>query len=266
VTRSSSFSKRNAAVTAGDGNPRPPDWRWLRAQELLHSRGRPTKAEDHHVRQAHEYLKWRRRAHPIRDEAPRRFWEVEDAHGLREQRNWLLRVSLEAAALSGRYREVVARSHAVPIGALVTYEALFFDVRGRLDDCDFIQEHVVRPGLDSGREQEPLAALLKALAYEFGWEVFEGARTPLVLFMGKGLLVRSGPREAELRLIGAAVRDAWEERCRKSGPAEALDGVVPALRHILSTPNPEWSRAVRALQAELAAVFGETESKGTSKA
>ena len=243
-------------MTATDGAPRPPDWRWLRAQELLHFRGQPTKADDRHVRQAHKYLKWLRRARPVRDETPKRFWGIEDAHGLLEPQSWFFRFSLEAAALAGRDRELVAESHAVPVGALVAFETLFFDVRDRLDDRDYIQEHVIRPGLDSGREQEQLAAFLKALAYEFGWEVFDGARTPTALFMGKGLLVRSGPREAELRLIGAAVRDTWEERRRKSGPAEALDGLVPAVRQILSTLNPEWSRAVRALQADLASVFG----------
>ena len=74
------------------------------------------------------------------------------------------RTEIEAQLLSGRPPKRIALQTGCPVGVVRWFAAMWFDVRGRLDDNTFIHREVLQTHLWS-RAQLPAEWLLKAMAY-----------------------------------------------------------------------------------------------------
>lgn len=236
-----------------EGEDRPPDWRWQRANALVRSGDRPTRRDDSLVRQACTYLKWLDNKGKKRT-APARLRLVQIAHELRTS-NDLFNISLETAALAGDPLKPLAASFAMPDDLPVVLEQLFFDVRDKLDDRLYIYKYEVFPGLQSDSEKDQDASLYKAVAYEFGWRVFEGVLIPNALFSMTLLPGQDINRTGMLRALGTAARCVWNKERKKDGPLVALAATVAMIKDNMPVIEKCWDKIVRlpaalGLQAE----------------
>ena len=244
-----SFRRPNsgAKTSPRSGDDLPPDWRWQRAVTLAREGRRPTRHDDPLVRQAYQYLKWLGRASPRRS-LPGRLRHIQLAHEIRESVS-LISIALEAGALAGHAPEPLAASFAMPEELPTVLERLFFDVRDRLDDRDYIYAHEILPDLESSSEEDQDAALFKAVAYEFGWWVFEAV---LLANMSPYVTLLSGQdthRATMLRALGIAARRFWWEMRRKDGPVAALGAATAMIGSRLPVLEVYWEKAVRRLSA-----------------
>jgi hypothetical protein len=196
---------------------------------------RPTRGDDALVRQAYQYVKWLRRENPRRS-LPGRLRHIQLAHEIRTS-DKLFGIALEARALAGDAQEPLAASFGMPEELPTVLEQLFFDVRDKLDDRAYIYEHEIRPDLESDSEKAQDAALFKAIAYEFGWRVFEAvllANTPAFVTLLAGQDIR---RASMLRALGMAARRVWLKTRKKDGPTPALLTAIAMIRSNLSVPS-----------------------------
>ena len=244
-----SFAGPNSGPKAGpgSGDDRPPDWRWQRAVTLARDGRRPTRRDDALVRQTYQYLKWLCRASPGHS-SPGRLRHIQLAHEIRTSAS-VTSIALEAGALAGHPPEPLAASFAMPEELLTVLERLFFDVRDRLDDRDYIYAHEILPDLESSSEGDQDAALFKAVAYEFGWWVFEAV---LLADAAPYVTLLSGQdtrRATMLRALGIAARRVWREKRRKDGPVAALGAAITMIGSRLPVLEVYWDKAVRGLSA-----------------
>src|SRR5262249_41147534 len=120
--------------------PRPPAWRWLRAQTLVERRRRVSPRDDCWVRAAAAYLRGLARCagEAAREKVARRFPEVDAAFALNRTGEPLRRAEVEARLLAGEDFAAVGEKCGLPIGAVARYHQVFFDVRDRLNARDFV--------------------------------------------------------------------------------------------------------------------------------
>ena len=241
--------KSGPQASPGGGDDRPPDWRWQRAVTLAREWRWPTRRDDPLVRQAYQYLKWLRGASPRRS-PPGRFRHIELAHRIRTggpSSVCLTSIAVEAGALAGHPPEPLAASFAMPLELLTIMEKLFFDVRDRLDDRDYIYAHEILPDLESSSEDDQDAALFKAAAYEFGWRVFEAVLLATVSPYVTLLPGQDIRRATMMRALGLVARGVWEKVRETDGPVPALGAAVAMIRSRLPVLEACWEQAVRRL-------------------
>jgi hypothetical protein len=159
---------------------RPLDRRWQMAA-YFDRNGRRTgrKWADPWVLRAWRYLRAVRRAGtPERLPPARRDPALVAALALRSDVEPLRRLAVEATLLAGMSDSAIARRTGLADEVIAAYEALFFDVRARLEATDHLVFLVVGPSLYDGSALDP-ARVIKHLAY-FGGPLVADALLALV--------------------------------------------------------------------------------------
>lgn len=130
-----------------------PDWRWDRVLDLCDRApvpGRCTKHDDHFVREARAFLlRWRAYA----DQPDRReelFWENAGLYYAHEVHDRAAdepegALTLQARLLARQSSAEIAELTGLPPEAVDWYEALFFGVRERIDQRDWVTKQVLVP-------------------------------------------------------------------------------------------------------------------------
>lgn len=162
-------------------NPmRPLAWRWERAGSLIDHRLSSSRDDSWTLRAA-RYLKDLERADTEcqRDKCANRYADVEIAwliHNRGEMMRWLI----EARVLAGQPLEAIAKEAAVPVAVIEAYEALFFQVRDRLELRGFIVLRTMMKIVRGEVTEDDVDVLLKWLGY-FGGPLAIDAAVPFLL-------------------------------------------------------------------------------------
>lgn len=166
-----------SALLAFRHNPmRAPHWKWLRAQEIDAGGKRATRAID-----GESGFAWIRRALRLKrhyDRAGNRtpalyamvlrdndlFW----AHSI-----WLAdkkptRWGIEARVLAGETNEEIAAKVGTDPAVIAAYVDVFFDVRDRLDNLDYVQNVIMADSVTRGLQERHYDLLWKLLGYKGG--------------------------------------------------------------------------------------------------
>jgi len=169
-------------------NPsRVPDWRWLRAQDIAHGGPPATVRRDGTtsttlIRKATQFYKaWKRcdsdeRQMKLAERAPIVFW----AHYLYAQPDHPLRWSVEARILAGETDREIARRIGCGEEIIQLYEALFFNVREKLNCTDYIFNVVLKDAVLRGLHEREKDLLWKLMAYLGGSHLLDAVINPLV--------------------------------------------------------------------------------------
>jgi hypothetical protein len=169
-------------------NPwRVPDWRWLRAQDIAHG-GRPaTPRRDGvtsttQIHKAARFYKALQRCGneeqlqmKLAEQIPIMFW----AHYLYDQPHNPMRWSIEARILAGETDWEIAGRIGCCEEIIQTYEALFFNVRGKLNRTDYIFNVVLKDAVMRGLHEREKDLLWKLMAYIGGSHVLDAVINPL---------------------------------------------------------------------------------------
>jgi hypothetical protein len=146
----------------------PVAWRFLRAQCLHAQRRRARRRDDEWVRLALRYLRWLDKEQTgHRRRAMRPLADVEQAWQL-YQANDAQRWHLEARLLIPEPLEQTARACDLELRTVETYEALFFQVKDRLDAPDHIAQRLLPRRAGLGVDIKDTQGLLKLVAYRGG--------------------------------------------------------------------------------------------------
>lgn len=158
-------------------NPcRAPHWKWLRAQEIDGGGQKPTRKID-----GPDGFTWIRRAVRLKRHAERagnrrnamyalilRDKELFWAHSI-----WLAdknptRWGIEARVLAGESDEQIAEKIGTDPGIIAAYINVFFDVRDRLNNLDYVQNVIMADAVTRGLQERHYDLLWKLLAYKGG--------------------------------------------------------------------------------------------------
>jgi hypothetical protein len=167
------------------GDPmRVPEWRWLRANQLLQPGAEVVSDDDRWVLRLYRYLKDRNRLRleqlPGSAGMHRGFRRLQKRHGLIHD---VVRAYEEGVSLKYMLSALLmVRDQSIPeLAALIskppqflqTYEALYFDIRSRLKDIGYIMSTILSPmGYDTGTGAGDRDVAWKAMAYMMGAEMF----------------------------------------------------------------------------------------------
>ncbi len=186
----------------------PPDWRWATAC-LFHGRTqrRRMRSDDLNwlptlVSLAEEvYPSKRRRRRPRISVPPelRRAFELYQTWGP-------LRWDVEARILAGQSDEEVAAATAVPVTVVVAYEHAFFDVRHRLEACDYILGAVVGHSPFRCFDEGDLKGLWGYYGYAAGPRILE---LVMSVSLGRSLpdwALREAPNATDAQLLELGVK------------------------------------------------------------
>jgi hypothetical protein len=168
---------------------RPLDWRWQVAG-YFHRRGRrpgPTWADPWLLRAWHYLHALRRAGAPELIPPDQRDSALVAACALHSGAEPDRRLAVEARLLAGMSDAAIARRTGLPDEVIAAYEALFFDVRVRLDAPDHIAFRVIGPTLYDGSALDPALAV-KHLSYHGG---------PIVADALLALVAASAPHAAD---------------------------------------------------------------------
>jgi hypothetical protein len=170
-------------------NPwRVPDWRWLRAQHIAHGGPPATVRRDGAtsttlILWAARFSKaWQGCAEDEQSlmklawQMPALFW----AHYLYDQPHNPARWSVEARILAGETDLEIARRIGCGVEIIEIYEALFFNVRDKLDRKDYILHTVLKDAVLRGLDERDKDLLWKFVAYTCGSNVLNAVINPLV--------------------------------------------------------------------------------------
>lgn len=165
---------------------RSPRWRYDRARQLLGARPRrkPAKADDRLTRRAVEFLDlWdsapllnRAKQHVrfVRQELFPRYPELYLAYELFVTDGCeRARCALEARLLARQSDEEIADRLSTMPEAVQAYEQLFFNVRDRLDNRDYIVSSVLSPSLNYGYDLTNIELSAKFFGYFAGPQVLD---------------------------------------------------------------------------------------------
>jgi hypothetical protein len=189
---------------------RSPAWRWERACELR-NQGQALSFERDGSRTEYVYryltttLDWGRAADP-------------DLHAAIEiyQRGGERRMLIEARILARQSTAEIAARYDLPVEVVAIYEEAFFDVRERLDACDYILREVI--GLDTHSPLDP-ATLLKKFAYFGGPIILELVLAEMFSGVDAGWAPRAPGEDLDACYLRSVVRLAWMlHRVPSNGP------------------------------------------------
>jgi hypothetical protein len=166
---------------------RPLDARWRLADVLIRQGVHPPRRRwcDPWTRRALRFLRHAARfGGPAHPKVVRKDPALAGALDLRSGPDLLSRLAVEARSLAGLSDEVIARRGALPAEVVTVYEAVFFNVRHRLDAADSILFTAIGPRLYAEDGEPAPDVVVKLLAFLGG---------PLVADALLGLIdVRSG--------------------------------------------------------------------------
>jgi hypothetical protein len=226
----------------------PPDHRWRRAASLAGAGLSPAPADDDPwVARAAAFLAALGRCpdEPARRAPADQTPAVSRAHALFTAEPPQLRWAVEARVLARESAAEIARKCGLPEEAVAAYEALFFDVRDRLDADTWVACQVVGPKAFAGLTGDDLGVWWKLVGYTYGPVALDalllGTRAP------------SGPQPDAL--AGAVARDA--------SARFALKRLLAA--HVLPV-TPETAADVLRLAGELGALRSAGTGAGRSGA
>ena len=146
---------------------RPPDWRWRRANWRFASGSRRgERHDDDWIRRAMRYFTtFRREAcgrRPYRPEP-----DLPHAWHLAWFRDWR-RAELEARVLADQSIGEISSTMGVPFGVISAFEALFFDVRPRLEESSWIIYEVIGLRPEGPLQPQDVLAAWKYLGFLHG--------------------------------------------------------------------------------------------------
>lgn len=152
------------------------DWRWQRAR-MLRDTGRiiSRRRDDEMVARAKRFMDIRLRASDEADiDALYPTWgPLLYAHEIRFQTDNMLRLELEARLLTSLTLEEIAAKMQQRVDTVQWYEALFFNVKDRLDNKSWIAHQVLGPEVHTGLSDREFGLLWKLFAYGGGHYVLE---------------------------------------------------------------------------------------------
>lgn len=154
-----------------------PEWRWLRAGELVASKIKPRySADDNHVRRAYDFKKkYDKRNQRRVYEASERWPDIFDAFTLyKNEAGNAQRWFVEAGVVADRTKEDIGVALHVDPRTIETYEKLFFDVRHMLDNPYWIHTTIIHPAHTNSVSNANPDLLWKTLAFVLGWDVLCG--------------------------------------------------------------------------------------------
>jgi hypothetical protein len=169
-------------------NPcRLPDWRWLRAQDAAHGGPPATVRWDGPtsttlIRRATRFYKALQlcdsdeRQMKLAEQTPIIFW----AQYLYDQPEHPMRWSAEARILAGETDREIASRIGCGEEIIQIYEALFFNVRDKLNRKDYIFNVVLRGAVSRGLHEREKDLLWKLVAYTGGSYMLDAIINPLV--------------------------------------------------------------------------------------
>jgi hypothetical protein len=183
-------------IRVAPGNPlRPPCWRWelARAYTATGAEDGGPGLDDAWVRRA---LAFQRRAAGDPCEIDR---DVVAARALGAAADPRKRWEVESRVLAGQDDAAVAARCGLTSGVVAAYEALFFAVRGRLEQTAYIRHLAIEPQLYAAPEDQDLGVVLRLFGYQGGPHVVDA----MVGALFGGATPGCSPRTAEL--VRAAV-------------------------------------------------------------
>jgi hypothetical protein len=149
-----------------------PNWRWVRARELVDKRLSPRRSrDDKFVAQAYKYLQRYRKDNPrVEEQVASAYPTIHKAKELYEDIYSGTRWVHEAGVMAGQSLEFMAEYLNTAIEVLEVYEALFFDVRDALEHKGCILSNVLMPLFKGGARAKDPDFAWKLVAYEGGWD------------------------------------------------------------------------------------------------
>lgn len=195
---------------------RPVNWRWLRARELRAAGAKPLRRSDDNL--IATALRFQIDLAGCRNPADRRrlfdrsrqvylayelYDEDEFAVAGRPGRAHPARYEIEARLLARQPRHEIADRLAVPEGAIVYYERLFFNVSDRLRNVGYVIHSVIGPAVHRGLSDREFDVLWKLFGYMWG----KAAVDELATTFEGGL-----PR----KLTHAMLTAAWSDDARRT--------------------------------------------------
>ena len=176
-------------------------WRSDRVLELLKREPRPgrcTSRDDYFVREFRSFMVKRRNI-----QSDQGFEELFDrnpgiwyAAELHDNLNPRRRAIIQAMLLSGQDDLVIAKTYGGIPEAVQWYEALFFNVRDRLEANNWIQDSVIVPSYISQLDESPENTMLKFFGYYGGPVLLDF----MVSGFKKGLNLPTSPEDLDLYL------------------------------------------------------------------
>lgn len=152
---------------------RTPDWRRLRAMEIVDRRLRRSRQmDDEMTLRLCAYLASNATDSTDLDNVPRRFQDVHAAFLLHRNMPKQARI-VEARLLARQSDEEIANAMGLDAAVIGLYEAIFFDVRGRLGNSGWISSQVIGPGLQRGFVRDEMPLLWRAFGYQLGPFILE---------------------------------------------------------------------------------------------
>lgn len=162
-----------------DNPRRAPNWRWLRAVEIDSGGPRASRAID-----GADGFEWIRRAIRLKrrfEQANNRpaaiyallqrdrdlFW----AHSIWAEDKAPTRWGIEARVLAGETNEEIAAKVGTSPAVIAAYEQVFFDVREKLQNTDYITNVVMADAVTRGLQERQYDLLWKMLGYKGGAHV-----------------------------------------------------------------------------------------------
>lgn len=148
-------------------------WRFDRVLQMTDkrwARAKPCKTyDDQYVRTARAFiLQWRMKSPEYRPYLYPEFPGIYHAYGLHTSRDELVKHILQARLLAGQSDQEIARSLHLTPQCVHWYEAVFFNVRDRLEAKDWVVRAVLGPAVERGVVQRPWDATLKLFGYFHG--------------------------------------------------------------------------------------------------
>ena len=154
-------------------------WRYDRVMEMVDARKKHQKEpepgrDDRYVRRARKFLmEWKRRGQGQDEDQidrmrqklfpkyPGLFYAYEIFTGPEDSIRWML----ESRLLAGQTDEEIAKNVGFIPEMIEWYEALFFNVRDRLENKDYIVSQVIRPSMGTGLQNLTMEMSAKFFGY-----------------------------------------------------------------------------------------------------
>ena len=171
------------SLTYKPENPnRPPNWRWMRAREILDAGGRPRTITDNWLARTVRYRRAEAQCSDdaerevLADRAPWFYWS-ERFFGEQTAAAQHQRAELEGRLLAAEPVETIASKLGTTAKVIDTYSHVFFDVADRLGHSSYILNHVVGPAIHTGIRSEGGPTLWRLFGYIGGSHVLDAITT-----------------------------------------------------------------------------------------
>ena len=152
---------------------KPPAWRRDRVQDLLDAGTAPIKKfEDKKTLSAYNFYKqWVDADTRKHLQLERNYPNFTGAIELHSRTDLGFRWYIEAAIMASIDAEVIAEDLGLPVAVIETYEDLFFDVRPRLTQKDYVVSMIFFPAYRAGIHGRDFDTLWKMMAYNGSFDV-----------------------------------------------------------------------------------------------